>query len=352
MRGEIEAALVRACRSGRVTLVLGAGISACRGVPLWGEVVQRLVEAVTGDAGDRPTLQGVREVLCRELGAEAAGRLHLSAHPLEPQLMLEWVRDLLEQPEVRGRVAGAVPELGRLEDPDELFVALVRWALYDEVDDAGDGDRNDALAVVTDAILAQTAAGDARKLIRVVTLNADDLIEREAARRTGGAGLGIAPVTRPSEHPAEGDPPPIPIYHLHGYLPREPADPLATPDRLVFTDAQFWSTTANPMSFANRVVAHALHDSRCVFAGLSMRDANLLRWLAVCYAEMASDLASRDRALPPRETLQRHFWIHAAADDASGILRDVLARRGVRSVEIGDWASDEFAGLMRACFAT
>src|SRR5215468_3452489 len=49
----------------------------------------------------------------------------------------------------------------------------------------------------------------------------------------------------------------------------------------VFTDSQYWSTSATTTSFANRVMASALSEGQCVFIGLSMTDINLLRWLAL-----------------------------------------------------------------------
>ena len=69
---------------------------------------------------------------------------------------------------------------------------------------------------------------------------------------------------------------------MHGYLPQRASAPWhePAPDALVFTDAQYWASSASPHSYANRVMATALHDSHCVFVGTSMSDVNVLRWLA------------------------------------------------------------------------
>jgi hypothetical protein len=322
-----------------VTLFLGAGIAHSRGVPLWEDVVRRMAEWVHGVSDDADLGERVREVVRRELGGEVAARVVLRTHPLEPQLALEWIAAELNKESVRRRVAD------RLGVRDVSFPSLLRRALYDDVPAGPRAD--DALGAVAAAVRAEYERWPDRRLQRVITLNADDLLEREVC--TDGVPR-VYPIGRPSKYPSwERQPPPIPAYHVHGYLPEDDRDPEGSAHTLVFTDDQFWSTTASPLSFANRVVANALHDSQCVFAGLSMRDVNLMRWLALRFEEVVAD--ARAHAEPePERALRRHFWIHTAKDDPTGILREILTRRGVASVELASWDDDQFGALLRACF--
>ena len=96
----------------------------------------------------------------------------------------------------------------------------------------------------------------------------------------------------------------MPIYHIHGYLPRVRKSGRDAPDTLVFTDRQYWDSVASPASFANRVMANALHDSHCVFVGLSMTDVNLMRWLGTHASEVRNDkrseFVSKGKKLHPR----------------------------------------------------
>ncbi len=325
-----------------MTLFLGAGISHSRGVPLWDEVVRRMSEWVVGDDEDVALLARVRASVARDLGADVAERVVLRRHPLEPQLALEWIEAELTKPPVRREVAA------RLGMASVDFVTLLRRALYERVSRSGPA--SDALAAVGDAVRAEWERGPARHVARVITLNADDLLEREVC---GDGVPRLWPIARPSRHPRWEDrerPPPIPVYHVHGYLPEDARDPRGSGHTLVFTDDQFWSTTASPLSFANRVVANALHDTQCVFAGLSMRDVNLMRWLAVRFEEVRADARAHGEAVAD-EALHRHFWIHVASDDPTGILSDILAKRGVRSVDLPSWRSSAFGDLLRDCFA-
>lgn len=335
-------ALVSACRREAVTFFLGAGIAHSRGVPLWDDVVRRMAAWVHGEGGesaDEELLARARRAVAQELGDEAAERVVLRSHPLEPQLALEWIAAELGKEDVRARVAA------RLAVPEVTFVSLLRRALYRNVPREPRSD--DALGAVAAAVRAEYDRWPERRLTRIVTLNADDLLEREVC---ADGVERVYPIGRPSKHPRwdhRDQPPPIPLYHVHGYLPEDEADPEGSSHTLVFTDDQFWSTTANPLSFANRVVANALHDTQCLFAGLSMRDVNMMRWLALRFEEVVADARAHGE---PERVLRRHFWIHTADDDRSGILREILARRGVSSVELGSWEDHDFGGLLRACF--
>lgn len=340
--GQAREALIEACHREPITLFLGAGISHSRGVPLWNDVVRRLAEWIVGGDSDAELLQRVHRVVESELGPEVARRVALRTHPLEPQLALEWMKAKLTNDSIRARVAakiGVGPE-------DATFVALLRRALYESVNGPTSGD---ALSAVADVVRGEWKRWPERRLARIVTLNADDLLEREVC---GDGVERLAPIARPSKHPQWNDrdrPPPIPVYHVHGYLPEDARDPEGSGHTLVFTDDDFWSTTANPLSFANRVVANALHDSQCIFAGLSMHDVNLMRWLAVRFEEVVRD-AKRHGERDAERHLRRHFWIHTANDDPTGIVSEVLDRRGVRSVELSSWHEGELADLLRACF--
>ena len=155
----------------------------------------------------------------------------------------------------------------------------------------------------------------------------------------------------------------MPIYHVHGFLPRGGAFDGLSEHRLVFTDSQYWSSGAAQASLANRTMNAALADSHCLFIGLSMTDANLLRWLGQRYNQIADDThaaAERVRragsssplaggfdgeALEARieSRVRRHFWIRTPTDDPTGLLTEFLRRRGVDAVEIPSWSDGSFA---------
>jgi hypothetical protein len=217
----------------------------------------------------------------------------------------------------------------------------------------------------------------------VITFNADDLIEQAVERLAGDEVYVVRPIVR-STHAFAGrvSQPVIPVYHIHGYLSSCPDRNEFDSRMLVFTDSQYWSTSATATSFANRIMASALSEGRCVFIGLSMTDINLLRWLGLrnldrdrdqLLFEQARLLTSiSERYWPPRQLLEmvtnflqqsssnpsgtldehfrRHFWIRPPSTDPNAFLAEFLSYRGIQAVDINSWADSSFHDLITESF--
>jgi len=301
--------LVETLQQGGITLVLGAGVSMPRGVPSWPELVRRMwKEAFGAPPGE--------EVL------PAQGN---PPHPQTLPMAFECIEEAL----------------GTMR-----FRSLMRSQLRGS-DTPVPGE---TLAPVAKALMTEQARAIPR-ILRVITFNADDLLEREVhgdPEHLRRAPI-IWPIVRESGHVRRergfGGRPPIPVYHLHGFVPsharwlwhEEAAE------SLIFTDAQYWASVASPASFANRVMMHALHDSHCVFLGLSMTDINLMRWFALRAAAVTQDKARQFADHPQglaqatQQALLRHFWIRRRPPPGDDLLGRHLARRGVQSVEVAEW---------------
>ncbi|HEX9619685.1 MAG TPA: SIR2 family protein [Polyangiaceae bacterium] len=336
-----------------VTLVLGAGVSASRGVPDWRVMTRKLWQ--TAFATELPVwlrehsdaLERVKEWARANESPEFAERLCVAEpHPLADQMALEL----------------SALRIGVSPGKRRRFVAALRGELYPA---APARKRADTLSVLA-RLLSTEQRRDARRVVRVITFNADDHLETEAnGSHHPKRDPVLWPVSRESSHArtaagANGRPP-LPVYHLHGFLPRAKARMIwqQAADTLVFTDAQYWATVASPLSFANRVFSHALHDSACVFIGLSMRDVNILRWLGVRYNAIAHDKTSQ-RAMLVRQdekamqrslrlALDRHFWVRPDRDDAERLVSMLVRERGVTSVPLERWGAP-FEALLTTCF--
>ena len=350
--GPERARLKRAVGERPVTFVLGAGVSRSLGVPDWRALTRLLWSKAHGAErlpsflrDEHAALERTVEWAKKNEGDAFATRLCLSTvHPLADQMALELVKLVLD------------------EKDERAFAAHIRSALYPKSARApGPGDTLGVLARLL--VAEQTAAR--RRVVRVITLNADDHLETAANR--GHSALRdpvLWPIARESGHPrasnGAGGKPPIPVYHVHGFLPREGSAPKwrDAPDTLVFTDSEYWATVASPLSFANRVFAQALHDSSCVFVGVSMTDVNLIRWLGARYNAICDDKREQARTVGSRErrektrgsmraALARHFWIRPS--DPERVVGDLLRERGVTSVPIEHWGQP-FERLVFECF--
>lgn len=335
-----------------VTLVLGAGVSCSRGVPAWPALARTLWERVFSprerrfafpEGGKHPfELQIAFEILAHELEHATDRRK----------------RTLEEALAERERARAAPLFAQRSSHPDDLFLRHLYEALYEHVRAPAAGER-DTLGAIASHVRAQIEREGRCSIARILTFNADDLLETEINREPGAPPL-VWPLARETHHPRRDLERCISVYHLHGYLPRpgrtreesKSGQWRGAPDGLVFTDLQYWRSLASPMSFGNRVMAHALHDSHCVFVGVSMSDVNVMRWLGLRAVEFERDKQSQhgERASAARrasESLAKHYWIRRASDDPSRTLGALLERRGVRSIVIDGWTSGELDGLLR-----
>jgi len=95
---------------------------------------------------------------------------------------------------------------------------------------------------------------------------------------------------------------------------------------LVFTDLQYWSSSARASSFANRIMSAALSEGQCLFIGVSMKDTNLLRWLALRSLDREHDQIDFGQERIARWIAQRDSndpeELHSLLDTVLGFLKD------------------------------
>jgi hypothetical protein len=353
--------LISATQEGGITLVLGAGISMPRGISNW----NNLAKAVWTDVfPDRPS--------------PWAGQNQGPSPKEIPQFL------------------PIIFELAHRERKETDFLNILRKHLYAKarlpLDDPEFPKSKESLAVLARLIVAEHTRRPGRRVTSVITFNADDFIEQavervaESRHSSGRRWSVVRPVVR-STHSFLGriSHQIIPVYHIHGFLASNvlQGDQGFDERMLVFTDSQYWSTSATAFAFANRIMTSALSEGRCIFIGLSMTDINLLRWLALRTLDRDRDqmdfeqarllrwLAMRTpeqdndlletvqtflkaRSMGPSSALdshfRRHFWIRPASDDPSGFLGDFLYYRGVQAVGIESWSDSSFQELLTECF--
>jgi hypothetical protein len=355
--------LIRASQRGGITLVLGSGISVSRKLPDWNSLAKDLWrEAFGGRRSPWETKRGKR--------------------PQELPQFLPIVFELAHE------------KLGEKQFLKALTTNLYRNA-RPPIKDRRFTQSHETLAVLARLVVQEFKRGRNRRIERIVTLNADDMLERavfalvppkagkpetmviwikERASRPSFEILGDRLAWLRGWQPWQ----PITIYHIHGFLPSDRRFQKGGADyMLVFTDAQYWSTSATAFAFANRVMLSALSESQCVFIGLSMTDVNLLRWLAFrtlewqgdvkeahlldLQEEVAAESESREskmtklynygeRVSSIKGDFNQHFWIRPRSDDPTGFLSEFLATRGILPVDVKNWTGPHFQRLMQKCF--
>ncbi len=313
-------------KDGGITLVLGAGINSGSGLPDWNKLLSKL-----GSVGFEPKEKDALSMLktFEQLGYQKPGGYTKTKNS----------------------------------------VASLKQQLYSKYYNSKPKPKISTLEVIGQEIIKDRTDG-IPKIRRVITLNVDSLLEEYILKEGAHSKIYPHPITQwyqSAVHVKNR----IDIYHLHGFLPTKQykrkvghlSDYHDAPESLVFGDDEYWDMTSRPSSLPNVVMMNALHDSHCVFIGLSMTDPNIARWLAL----RANEIKASKRSQKAKKNnfgglLSRHYWIEADPsksndDNPEGKLEKTkqfeltkfwLKSRGVRTIRLNKWK--DFSAMFEAVF--
>jgi TIR domain/SIR2-like domain len=233
-RGIQISKLREALRKGRMTLVCGAGVSVEAGVPAWGELLIRLLDSM---------MERISKDHSLKLGETAAAEFH-KRHGASSLILGKYLKNNLGrdfQSEVRDALYSAQPTSSRLIDG---IIELSR------------------------------PQRDARPLDSIITFNFDCLIEeRLAAQSIPNRPIFSEAIMHDSNQ--------LPIYHVHGYLPRSGEVPQDV--ELVFSEDAYHGQFIDSFSWSNLIQLNKLTQNTCLFIGISLTDPNMRRLLDVAW---------------------------------------------------------------------
>ena len=247
---------------GRLTLYLGAGVSAPSGLPTW----QRLVLAMYFDMLNRSN----RNAYSNYVHAVAEWMLRESPDPLE--ITAQKIRRHFGNNEsafldsLRRQLYAGFHARGRYHVPDRLKLRRGNSTLR-------------AVAQLCDRSSPKMGRG----VEAVITYNYDDLLEIALGTRTRHQVVDRTDMKRDGS---------FPIYHVHGYVPIGPGK-ASHADGIIFTEEQYHEATNTAYSWSNLAQIRAMSSSTGLMVGLSLSDRNIRRLLhalgrspvpATCYA--------------------------------------------------------------------
>ena len=241
-----------------VAFVLGAGVSGDSGLPSWADLVGSLFTLAFDG------------FMSNGLTADEAAVLFSAASELNSNSPLQTARYLR-----RALAAQGV----RLE-------AKVTELLYAKYDPS-------RLSPLLQAIAAMcTPERTGPRVHGVVTYNFDDLLETSLSRRY----IKAASIYRQQ---AYASPDELAVYHVHGFLPRDPS-PFEGLDEslLAFSEEGYHQLYADPYHWTNIVQLNLFRERTCIMVGLSLTDPNLRRLL---------EIASRGGTSPRHFALMRRI---------------------------------------------
>jgi hypothetical protein len=337
---------------GRWTLCLGAGIS--RGItPTWFDLTMAIVNMTFGSHYDRPAFEQLVATSGWSLDAwiqAAANEFVVSGRTLDE------FNDLLESilyDQLRKDASGLPvsrhllqvlndptrSEKNRIFDVCEFFESTYKGA---------------SLIGVVHFLIAAAKTG--RKPYAIITFNADTLLEtliylflrRDHYKGPGPHGNPLyhyKSVNRPTLIAHHQYKEKTSIFHCHGtIMPRlaAPPRPKDSRDRLVFLEQEYLRIASTTASWPETLFLFHAQTTRMVFAGLSMSDANIRRWMRASETELSLDYA---RVFSGKRVNPEHLWItRKPADITLTRLKLVsMLHLGIRPAWINDWAELEEA---------
>jgi hypothetical protein len=221
----------------RLALFVGAGVSASAHFPDWKTMLERMATGFFEDTLESPLQAADRDPLYSYFTSEL---------PTSPIIVARLLRDGLR----------------------EKFLQRVRVALYNKTSPDATSPLIEELGALCERGLGGAGVGS------IITYNFDDLIERELRRR------GVAHHAVLAE---EDEIPPghLPIYHVHGFLPRTGRLTKKHARALVLSEEAYHYQFGEPYVWANMVPLNLLRNNVVLFVGLSMTDPNLRRLLEI-----------------------------------------------------------------------
>jgi hypothetical protein len=135
------------------------------------------------------------------------------------------------------------------------------------------------------------------------------------------------------------------IYHCHGTImppPGAPARVKDSRDRLIFLEQEYLRTASTSASWPETLFLFHAQTTRMIFAGLSMSDANIRRWMSASEAELALD---HGHVFSGKRVNPEHLWITRKPTDATLARIELVSmiHLGIRPAWIAGWAEVELA---------
>lgn len=230
-------ALRSAYNDDKLALFIGAGVSRSAGLPDWPQLVQTVTTQVLDKKSNSILSEQDRQEIQIFFEKEV---------PASPLIVARLLQNALE----------------------DDFADSVRDALYRKATST-----SSSLLLQEIGALCMPPRGRLG-IVGVVNYNFDDLLEKELERRNVDFYTVMsegAKISRSS----------LPIYHVHGYLPRTVVLDDTHKDALVLSENAYHNQFTDPFIWTNITQLNLLRNNVCLFIGISFTDPNHRRLLEI-----------------------------------------------------------------------
>jgi len=228
----------------KLALFIGAGLSKSVGLPDWPQLVRSVAARVFDKHTDSPLSPDEREEVQKFFENEV---------PASPLIVARLLENSLK---------------------DE-FAESVRESLYADIEPTASS------PLLTEIGALCMPRRDRIGIVGVVNYNFDDLLEIELSRRA----ISHCSIMTEGNKINSND---LPIYHVHGYLPRTIALDDSHKNSLVLSEDAYHTQFSDPFIWTNITQLNLLRNNVCLFIGISLTDPNHRRLLEITAKKTSS----------------------------------------------------------------
>lgn len=295
-----------------VTVFLGAGVSKDAGVPLWGELTSKLLlrmisERLKDNDFENEHLQEI-------------WKLAYQNQEESPLTQMRYIRTAFD---------------------DDEYYDLVREVLYENEPDPRS-------ALLNAIVRLSTPRRNHIGVKSIVSYNFDDLLEQNLEQ----AGVEYKTSYREQDMTDRNR---LSIYHVHGFLPKEPEEGESQDFNLVFSEEDYHRVYRDAYGWSNLVQLNAFRDTTCLFLGCSLTDPNMRRLLDVAArteekARHYAVLKRKRLELPPEDKRVKQGILEEYQRIDNNIRESYYESLGINIIWVDRY--DEIPGILKGLRGT
>ncbi len=218
-------------KNNQLALVLGAGVSLSANIPNWQDLVSKIYFQALEDKG----------IPVKDIATEPFAYWQLTEELGNTNLL------------IRTRYAKQL--LG------PKFLNVVHKWLYSQ---------SATSSSLLQSIAELCSDNNSKSVNTIITYNFDNLVEEHLKN----FGIDYTSIWRGDQNTKPNS---LPIYHVHGFVPKE----FALLDDIVFSEDDYHNQYTNVYSWSNIIQLNNFREKTCLFIGLSLLDPNIRRLLDV-----------------------------------------------------------------------
>ena len=228
----------------QLVLVLGAGVSIDYGLPNWNTLLQKLlINTITLDLGEEQKEKSI-----------AIAKLFDEIFSPSPLIAARYLKKFYQD--------------NKNEENISSFEDAVRDSIYAEID------QNKESNLFKEIRQFCVSPGRSPNLNSIISYNYDDILEKYLS--TLEIEIPFKSIYSIGVNPATGE---LPIYHVHGFLPRD--DNLDEKNKITLSEDIYHQQYSEIYSWNNIIQINKFRDNICLFIGVSLTDPNLRRLLDI-----------------------------------------------------------------------